>query len=82
MRLRGNAGVWFGGWALLALSTGACWAGTAPVVSDTVKGLFTHRGVYDLKLVSHKDGTDVSNVEGKLVYEFSGSYCEGYSTIF
>jgi hypothetical protein len=47
-----------------------------------VKGLLTHRGVYELKLAGQKQGSNINKAEGRLVYEFTGSACEGFSTQF
>jgi hypothetical protein len=57
-------------------------AGSATPVNQTLKGLLTHRGVYELKLAGQKDGANINKVEGRLVYEFTGSACEGFSTQF
>lgn len=48
----------------------------------TVPDLIAHRAVYDLEL---KDATDRSGIEGmtgRMVYEFTGSACQGYKTDF
>ena len=64
----------------------AVWLGTtglaAPTVSDTTKGMLAHRGIYDLKLGTRSDTAEVSTADGKLVYEFAGSACDGFSTQF
>lgn len=40
--------------------------------------LASHRAVYDLSLL--RGGGDVIDAEGRIVYEFVGSACEGYTT--
>lgn len=42
--------------------------------------LASHRAVYDISLLEAADGTDVTGVTGRLVLEFSGSECAGYSS--
>jgi hypothetical protein len=42
--------------------------------------LASHRAVYDISLLEAQDGTDVTGVSGRLVLEFSGSECAGYSS--
>ena len=43
-------------------------------------GLAPHRAVYDVSLVEADQGTDVTGVTGRLVIEFTGSECAGYSS--
>ncbi|MDR3494288.1 MAG: cell envelope integrity EipB family protein [Ancalomicrobiaceae bacterium] len=76
VRCRALGFILFGAMAVLAAPS------IAAPASDTMKGLFAHRGIYDLKLVSQKGASGLADVEGKLVYEFTGSACEGYSTQF
>jgi len=38
-----------------------------------------HRAVYELSLDRVEDGSGISAVSGKMVYEFRGSACEGYT---
>ncbi len=42
--------------------------------------LASHRAVYDISLADSGEGSDVSGVSGRLVMEFSGSVCAGYSS--
>ena len=41
--------------------------------------LVPHRAVYDMKLERTGNGTAISDVNGRLVYEIIGSACEGYA---
>ena len=41
-----------------------------------------HRAVYDLSLGKSERAGGPSSVRGRIVYEFSGSACEGYVTNF
>ena len=50
--------------------------------AETVRGLVPHRAVYELSLDRRSDRSDVTEVGGRLVFEFSGSICEGWSSRF
>jgi hypothetical protein len=41
-----------------------------------------HRAVYDLTLARADDGSQIDTLEGRMVYEFTGSPCQGYTTRF
>jgi EipB-like len=53
---------------------------SAPAGNDV--NLVPHRAVYDLKLASSHGQRAVEGVRGRIVYDFSGSACEGYSLQF
>lgn len=65
------AGVW-SGFAGVAHSAYA-----APTVT-----LVPHRAVYDLTLDRADEKSGISALTGRMVYEFNGSACEGYTTNF
>lgn len=44
--------------------------------------LAAHRAVYDLSLDGTTDDSDVTGAAGRIVYEFDGSACDGYTTKF
>lgn len=44
--------------------------------------LMPHRAVYDLKLDKASEQSGISNISGRMVYEFNGSPCEGYTVTF
>src|SRR4051794_23962931 len=44
--------------------------------------LASHRAVYDLKLQSTRGKRAMSAVRGRILYDFSGSACEGYALQF
>lgn len=44
--------------------------------------LLPHRAVYDLTLDRADEKSGISGVTGRMVYEFNGSACEGYTTNF
>lgn len=54
-------------------------AAAAPAAPANVAPLIAHEAVYDLKLAqSHK--MSLQSVRGRIVYEFTGSACAGYTT--
>jgi hypothetical protein len=59
--------------ALLAPATGAALAG--PSVA-----FLAHQAVYDLSLKTSRGNASVNNATGRILYNFAGSACEGYTT--
>jgi hypothetical protein len=64
-------------------------AGAAPIAapvpnSEAAKPvvLASHRAVYDLKLAQSSGARGVQAVRGRILYDFSGSACEGYELNF
>lgn len=56
----------------VVLSSGSAFA-AAPV-------LIAHRAVYDLELDNASDRSGIKRLAGRMVYEFAGSSCDGYTT--
>ena len=57
-------------------------AGIACVLSSTADAatpLAPHRAVYDMTLGTSRGGSSVTAVDGRLVYELTGSVCEGFT---
>jgi hypothetical protein len=44
--------------------------------------LVAHRAIYDLSLSNTRGNSQVAGVRGRILYDFSGSACEGYSLEF
>ena len=44
--------------------------------------LAPHRAVYDLKLDKASESTAITDISGRMVYEFNGSPCDGYTVTF
>lgn len=67
--------------ALLALSVGqtAMAAPVAPADPATELGMVAHRALYDVKLLSAKNGSQIINISGKMYFEWKPS-CEGWLT--
>jgi hypothetical protein len=69
-----------------ALLAAVSWAAVLPARSAAAEGtpmaLAAHRAVYDLKLSSTRGKRSMSAVRGRILYDFSGSACEGYALQF
>ena len=67
---------------LFRVATIAC-AFSALIAPTLAGGLVPHRIAYDLVLESNPRMSDLSvNMKGRMVYEFTGNACEGYSVNF
>ena len=44
--------------------------------------LLPHRAVYDLELENASDRSGITGINGRMVYEFNGSACDGYTVTF
>jgi hypothetical protein len=66
------------GFVVAAAIAGPAYAGSddSPVV------LVPHRAVYDLSLGKTRDNAQVASVRGRILYDFDGSACEGYTLKF
>jgi hypothetical protein len=51
---------------------------SSSAVSDSIV-LSPHRAIYDMTLATSRGGTGVTAVSGRMVYELTGSPCEGYT---
>lgn len=54
----------------------------ASAVAQDSAALSPHRAVYDLKLGNASDRSGITGISGRMVYEFDGSSCEGYTVTF
>jgi len=50
--------------------------------STALSGLAAHRAVYDVELLEASDRSGITGMNGRIVYEISGSVCEGFSVSF
>lgn len=55
-------------------------AGLSPALAGSP--LAPHRAVYDIDLDAASDRSGITGVQGRMVYEFNGSPCEGYTVSF
>ena len=67
-----------------ALTAGACFAGSGvpSAFATPATGLAPHRAVYDLKLKDATERSGIAGMYGRMVYEFNGSPCDGYTVSF
>jgi hypothetical protein len=65
----------------LAAALGAAIAPPAMAQSGPM-ALASHRAVYDLKLATTRGKSHMQAVRGRILYDFSGSACEGYALQF
>lgn len=63
------------GTSAICLAAGAAQASAA-------SGLIPHRAVYDLELKDASERSGIAGMSGRMVYEFHGSTCTGYTTKF
>ena len=54
----------------------------ASAVSADARTLVPHRAVYDLALEKASDRSGITGMSGRMVYEFAGSACDGYTVTF
>jgi envelope integrity protein B len=54
----------------------------AAAADNAEVALAPHRAIYDLKLAEARGRRQLSAVQGRIVYDFSGSSCEGYALQF
>lgn len=66
----------------LALFALAASSATAAVPAAAAPLLAPHRAVYDLALDKATERSGITGLSGRMVYEFNGSACEGYTTTF
>jgi len=57
-------------------------AAVAPILLTDSIPFIAHRAIYDLQLDDRKQSTSVDSMRGRIVYDFSGSECEGYQLNF
>jgi hypothetical protein len=65
--------------SLLVGGTAAAVPQLAQPAADQKVELVPHRAVYDLTLDTATAGSNVSDIRGRLVFDFTGSPCQGYS---
>lgn len=56
--------------------------GGLPAAAQGIAGLLPHRAVYNLELKGASERSGINNMFGRMVYEFTGSACEGYRVNF
>jgi hypothetical protein len=66
----------------IALSTAALIAGDISASAGPTITLAPHRAVYDLKLARTPGKRQIEAIRGRILYDFSGNICDGYSLQF
>ncbi len=64
--------------ALLALAAVAC----GPARAAAARSFLPHQALYELSLVKSRGSNPVNSARGRILYNFSGSACEGYTSEF
>lgn len=67
-----------------SLAVAVVMATSAPsqMFAATTVPFLAHQAVYDLSLQKSRGNTSVNNARGRILYNFTGSVCEGYTTDF
>jgi hypothetical protein len=63
---------------LLAVAAMAC----GPAVAAGTMPFLAHEALYDLSLVKSRGSNPVNSARGRILYNFSGNACEGYTSEF
>jgi hypothetical protein len=58
------------------------WTQDAPTAPITQVPLIPHRAVYDLTLGDVRGNAQIASVRGRILYDFDGNACQGYSLEF
>ena len=65
--------------AIVWLAASTVTAHAAAVSPPEASKLAPHRAIYDLELGNSRSSSSVTSVKGRLVFEFTGSVCEGFT---
>jgi EipB-like len=68
--------------AAAAAAASFAWPLGAQSPAPSLPELAAHRAVYDLKLVSTRGKSSTVNARGRILYDFTGSTCAGYTLDF
>jgi hypothetical protein len=60
----------------------AAWSQDAPIAPITPVPLIAHRAIYDLSLGDVRGNAQIASVSGRILYDFDGNACDGYSLQF
>lgn len=53
-----------------------------PAVAAASGPFLSHQALYELSLIKSRGSNAISNARGRILYNFSGSSCEGYTSEF
>ena len=60
----------------------AAFLAAMPAAPVSAAGLAPHRAVYDLQLKDASERSGIAGMYGRMVYEFNGNACDGYTVSF
>src|SRR3954451_24556540 len=66
---------------LAAVATGSVFQ-VGPALSAASGPFLSHQALYELNLVKSRGSNAISGARGRILYNFSGSACEGYTSEF
>ena len=67
---------------VLAVAAAAFVPAFAGGSADAAAGFLPHQALYDLSLVKSRGSNSINGARGRILYNFSGSACEGYTSEF
>ena len=67
---------------VLAVAALACGTAMAPAIAAGAMPFLPHQALYDLSLVKSRGSNPVNSARGRILYNFSGNACEGYTSEF
>jgi hypothetical protein len=76
------AGAAFGLSLFLLAPATIAWPQDAPIAPITQVPLVPHRAIYDLALGDVRGNSQITSVRGRILYDFDGNACQGYSLDF
>jgi len=72
--MRGQRGVW-----LSVIAVGMAFALPHEAIAFAASKLVPHRAIYEMTLDETRSASGITGIDGRMVFEFSGSPCDGYS---
>jgi hypothetical protein len=67
---------------LVLLAPAVVWSQDAPIAPVKPIALIPHRAIYDLALGDVRGNSQIASVRGRILYDFTGNACKGYSLEF
>src|SRR6476661_9851162 len=68
--------------AFSAVAALLSFAANGPALAATATAFLPHQALYDLSLVKSRGSAAIDSARGRILYNFSGSVCEGYTSEF
>src|ERR1700739_402 len=68
--------------AVLAVAALACGPAMGTALAAGAMPFLPHQALYDLSLVRSRGSNPVNSARGRILYNFSGNACDGYSSEF